>query len=1506
MAENEIVKSGTQETELIKTSAEFNEMLPRSIYATPYIRSKTGSSAGFGGMSQDNLASGGYMGSNNIMRNPSRRFYDPRYTATSMYMPRSNKDRNMWNRWFYDHDPLTGAVLDLHAELPHSQAEFLTDDPIINRHINECVDRINLFSKLPQIDLEYMKIGEVFIHTPWNKDLMMWEDIIIHNPDYIEVTYSPFAERESLLELIPSEELKKIVYSTKPEDQQLKRRIPVEILKRVLTGKNILLNNKEVTHIARKSNPTDERGSSILQRLYRCHVPGTLVRMEDGTKKVIEEVNKGDFVLSLNGEKREVLDTVNYDIDDKIIKLTIEKNSNPIMATKGHEFLVRKQYCACGCGEEIISRSRIDTKFIHSHNLKTDCSHENSETRNNAIKEPIYKIEKIKIENIKEGHQLLVPINNEVKECNLTEGMARLLGYYMAEGCISGENKHYQKRVEFTFGLHERDTWVEDVRDILEKDFEISPYIYPGPHGKKVCAIRISRVADFKKLIEFLNDNLNGRMSWNKEFTEKVLYYPKNIQEQILIGLFRGDGSKDKRSIMNVTLGIVSKEMSEQVQWMLFRCGYFNNITFEDKKPRFIFGSSKITNFKRVYYTRITGNDAKKFRKMCWNEEDKKIEFENTEIYRTIKEYRDKGLSLTAIAKELNNQGIKGQDGGYFYNRAITNILKNGGMGLSCNQFDKGRIQKDENYFYVPIRKIEEIPYKGKVYDITVDVNHWWLADGCFVNSNTYMLEDKYHEFQQTTVDSMMYPLKIFKLGDPNKGWIPAKEHQEALAQMLSQANMDPNFSLIYHYGLQTEVFSVVDKLMKLDTEWQNIDKRKMAALGVNQAFIENGGTYSSANVGLQIQLAKYKAKRDLFETQWLQDKFFKVMAERNGWYTRDKREIVGQYRVKRSEKEQEQRLVIPKIIWHKKLMMRDDQSYLNFLNNVYAAGKGPISTITLLMQMGLNLEDELTNKKKQKTMEDRIGEYIHPPVEKAAFNTSASKTAEIPQKKGFFDKFKIGKDKEVEVKQVEEPKNLIDLEALKKELENPENKSLIESAKKDFVGQTGNTVKVIDKEEALEREHNDDIKSTREVNLVDNQEWYKNIQSPNISSEVIMLLTSYIKKLTNVIKKYDNFSEGIDTEKNDIMKLLSELYLQGKLTSYSHTNYLPIQKEVYSNKIQDYSDIMLFNEFEEWIGKLLKIDVTKDSLFKIFRDLSNTCYSYGQLKGFKEQGIENAKVFNVLRNEGLQYPVNQLLNKGWTLSNVISPNSEIIILIPCIEGYENNGLDPHIKKQVDMTVNDINIKNCPVEHAAFFERFINKFGKYVKRKYATITFTNDVIDLKEWEEDTIARFEKTSSDKIIIQNKVLIEKTAKMHSVASFTSGKDLFISNWIFKNESLVTDSLINLINIYDEVEKPVNKVFKEASYDLATDEIDTYRLLNYIEPISDEKETIYGWKISEFIPKDTDYRLINGKVWDIKGKCSNRSRSAMQIFNDNIKLWLFYPQRMDDNIKKYFELL
>jgi len=1014
----------------------FQDMVPRSIFAEadPEIMDKkgatfTGFTGGTGyGFNQMMMAGMGGMGSSNVFRNPSRRFYDPEITTTAIYLPRNIRQKNRWCRWFFDHDEFVGAVLELHAELPYSRAEIIVDDTMIKRHIDDCLDKTNFFSMLPAIDLEFMKIGEVFIHTPWDESKGMWSHIIIHNPDFVEVRTTPFADSESVIELRPDDELRKIVHSTKPEDQQLKKRLPKEVVRRVLTGKNIMLDSREVTHIARRSNPYDIRGTSLLNRLFRL-----------------------------------------------------------------------------------------------------------------------------------------------------------------------------------------------------------------------------------------------------------------------------------------------------------------------------------------------------------------------------------------------------------------------------------------------------------------------------------LMYEDKLREAQITIADNFIYPLKIFKLGDPQKGWIPDESHQRALAQMLQNANFDPNFSLIYHYGLQVEYMTVADKVMRLDKEWQEISEKKMIALGVSKEMLTGASTYASANVGLQMQLARYRAKRDLFEVRWMMDKFFRIMAEKNEWYKRDAREILGHYRVTRSAEEKRQRLIMPKMMWHKKLMMRDDQQFLTFLNNVYAQGKGPISAITLLMGMGLDVESELRNKSRQKEFEDMIGEYIQTPAVTGPATPPPGGMGAMAKLK---DKLKFGKKE----KEEEAPK-------------------LDESIDREFVGHADKEKKLMEKSAALLQEENSDIDLTNDIIPVNADAWNKNISSPNVPSEVIFAMTSYDNKLRSFQKKYNgNFKEGIAENSKDLLKSLVDIYIQGKLAAYSWTNFLPIYRQHYAqgDDLRDYSDIVLSNEFEEWIFDLSKMAMDKDKLYKHVRDLSNTCFCYGQLKGFQEQGIYNVKVSNSESMDGLRYTVGELNKKGKNLSSIVSPMGEIVMFSPCIEGFDDedfgNSVDPNIKRYKDSYLAGIQVKNCPVEFGPFLERYINKFGKYLKKEYDNVVFVSDVVNLPAWEEEQTKRIEaelrdiKAEVKQYVLLNRLSQDKFSKIGKIPAYKHGRTMYISNWIGMEDTPITENLLKYLPVTDEsLYKNVEKVFKTSSNDLTKDELNTYRIFGYIQPLYDGNEEIMGWRAIEGINKvdGVDEKVVFGKNWDSTGKCaSSYTREPRQLFEDNIRLWIDYPNKLNATIKTWFE--
>jgi ribosomal protein L12E/L44/L45/RPP1/RPP2 len=1020
----------------------FQDMIPRSIFAEadPDLLDRKGQTftGGYGyGFNPSIFAtlSGSGGAGNNIYRNPARRFYDPEITTTAIYLPRNIRQKNRWCRWFFDHDELVGAVLELHAELPYSRAEVMCDDVGIKKHVEDALDKTNFFSMMPMIDLEFMKIGEVFIHTPWDSKTGMWSSIIVHNPDFIDVRTSPFADMQSVIELKPDEELKSIIHSTKPEDQQLKKRLPKEVVRRVLTGKNLILDPNEVTHIARRSNPYDIRGTSMLNRLFRL-----------------------------------------------------------------------------------------------------------------------------------------------------------------------------------------------------------------------------------------------------------------------------------------------------------------------------------------------------------------------------------------------------------------------------------------------------------------------------------LMYEDKLREAQITIADNFVYPLKLFKLGDPQKGWIPDETHQRALSQMLQQANFDPNFSLIYHYGLNVEYITVADKVMRLDKEWQEITDKKMIALGVSKDFMSGTSTYASANVGLQTQLARYKAKRDLFDVCWVRDKFMRVMAEKNGWYKRDAREIVGQFRVKRTAEELRQRLILPELMWHKKLMLRDDQQFLTFLQNVYAQGKGPVSGLTFLMAMGLDMEHELSNKKKQKKLEEMIGSYVQTPAA-AAPGGGAPPLGALG---ALQEKMKFGKKKkEAEEVTATEETDIAPVEGWVFK----ENGEMAPSIRT--------------KENVMEMERKSDLDLTLDLLPINNDDWHTNIKSPYVPSEVVFALTAYDTKLRALDRKYNgNFREGVLENSKDLLASLEDIYVQGKLTAYDWTDFLPIYRQHYArgDELRDYSDIVLSNEFGDWIQGLVGLDMEKDKLYRHLRDLSTTCYCFGQLKGFQEQGIYSVKVSNSQPMDGLRYKVEELNQKGKNLASVLSPWGEIVLFSPCIEGFDDveigNTIDPRITRYRNFAASGISIKDCPVEYVPFVERYINKLGKYLKNQYDNVIFVSDVVNVPEWENDQKRRMELDNKDikselrGYLVENGLVQEKIKKLGKVPVFKNGKTLYISSWIGAEDAPITANLIKYVTAdMDSLEKIISRSFKNANYDLTGDEIETYRVFGYIKPVYDHKEEIAGWESVKNmkIASGIDEKIILGGAWDAGGKCiGGQDKDPVQLFTDNVRLWIDYPQKLSKSLKEAFDSL
>jgi hypothetical protein len=150
--------------------------------------------------------------------------------------------------------------------------------------------------------------------------------------------------------------------------------------------------------------------------------------------------------------------------------------------------------------------------------------------------------------------------------------------------------------------------------------------------------------------------------------------------------------------------------------------------------------------------------------------------------------------------------------------------------------------------------------------------------------------------------------------------------------QLLAQAELDPQAWIVYNYGIEFETVGTTDRIMSINNHWEVIERIKLVALGISKSFLHGEVTYSSASTGLQVFLTRLKAMRTFFEQIWMLPKFFRPIAEMNGWTRSTPAEISHHFRVKRSQREmiEQNRYIIPKIVWDKTL---DPQVNANLIN---------------------------------------------------------------------------------------------------------------------------------------------------------------------------------------------------------------------------------------------------------------------------------------------------------------------------------------------------------------------------------------------------------------------------------------------------------------------------------------------------------------------------------------------------------------------------------------------
>lgn len=192
-------------------------------------------------------------------------------TARQQY-PHDRRRANALWRMFYRYDPVFGNAVEMYADMLVSDFDIVVPKDAgseIKETQEYMCDKCRIVEIMRQIVIEYLTIGETFPHLFFSDELGIWNYCGFHDPDYIDVKAAPLIRMDPIITFEPDERLRSLLSDTSPESQEIRKKFPPEFVQKVMARQPIRLAPTNVSHIARKLHPYDERGTSLASRLWR-------------------------------------------------------------------------------------------------------------------------------------------------------------------------------------------------------------------------------------------------------------------------------------------------------------------------------------------------------------------------------------------------------------------------------------------------------------------------------------------------------------------------------------------------------------------------------------------------------------------------------------------------------------------------------------------------------------------------------------------------------------------------------------------------------------------------------------------------------------------------------------------------------------------------------------------------------------------------------------------------------------------------------------------------------------------------------------------------------------------------------------------------------------------------------------------------------------------------------------------------------------------------------------
>jgi hypothetical protein len=418
-----------------------------------------------------------------------------------------------------------------------------------------------------------------------------------------------------------------------------------------------------------------------------CFVPGALITLADGTAKPIEEVQVGEEVITHRGRARPVTQAFKHEVSGEVLGFKPRGTMERLYATREHPFFVFRANDQCVACQKPLQRSvQAISHLLGKFYCSSACYYQFKKTSRELLVEK--EGEFVEAWDLRRNDFVASPLVQGSEEVGLTPGKARLVGLFLAEGSyeLYSYNKNERVGAQWAFHQDEESTLGKDVLGLLKEEFGVEGAIRRHSRDKGIVVTTKTN----RELAQFFAHWVRGKGATTKTLHGSLLTAPHQIQKEIVRGWFEGDGSLVvTKADVRLVGASANRSLINQVQIILHRLGVSSRVGYEEQEGR-----------KRLVIdgeVRVIADPSKK----------------------------TKAWSLSCGGgwiEDLVQETV-------YEKRYFSELAQRGGL----QQVPKLRFFKD--YHLQMLGDVEELDYQGPVFNLEVEEDHSYLANGVAVHN---------------------------------------------------------------------------------------------------------------------------------------------------------------------------------------------------------------------------------------------------------------------------------------------------------------------------------------------------------------------------------------------------------------------------------------------------------------------------------------------------------------------------------------------------------------------------------------------------------------------------------------------------------------------------------------------------------------------------------------------------------------------------------------------------